>query len=89
MSHDHPQAGDEAYAGFRIQEIWAYTQVDTDDQEGIITLQTPNGPVPLIASDRVRLGDYKLYARMVANSTGRAVRLRRFTFTEDVDTLEP
>lgn len=84
---NHPHAGDPEYAGFRISELWAYTQIDTDDQEGIITLHTPEGPMPLIASDRIRLGDIKLYARMVAKSTGRPVRLRRFTFAEDVDTI--
>lgn len=87
---DHPAPGDPRYDGFRISELWAWCQVDPrDDQEGIITLETRHGPMPLIASDRVRLRDLRLYARMVATSTGRPVRLRRFTFAEDVETVEP
>jgi hypothetical protein len=87
--HDHAEPGDPSYDGFRISELWAWTQVDSkDNQEGIITLHTKQGPMPLIASDRVRLNDLRMYARMVAKSNGRPVTLRRFVFAEDVETVE-
>jgi hypothetical protein len=88
--HDHASPGDPSYDGFRISELWAWTQVDPkDNQEGIITLASPAGPMPMIASDRVRLADLEWYAHMVANEIGREVRLRRFTLAEDVKTIAP
>lgn len=74
-----PQAGDPRYDGFRISALWAWTTVDpTDNQEGLITISTPDGLLPLVASDRVRIDQYRLYARMFARSLGRPVTLRRF-----------
>jgi hypothetical protein len=86
----HPAPGDPSYDGFRISELWAWTQVDpADNQEGIIAVNSKQGPLPLIASDRVRLADLELFAQMVANQTGREVRLTRFTLAETVRTLPP
>jgi hypothetical protein len=90
VSHDHPSPGDPSYDGFRISELWAWTQVDpADNQEGIITLSTKAGPMPMIASDRVRLADLEWYAHMVANEIGREVTLRRFTSAEVVKSIVP
>lgn len=87
MSDPSIEPGDPRYDGFRISELWAWTQIDVDDQEGIITLDSPQGPMPMIASDRVRLKQFRVYARMIAKATGRPVRLRRFVFAEDVETV--
>lgn len=88
MSDMTIEPGDPRYDGFRISELWAFTQVDPiDNQEGIITLSSPAGPLPMIASDRVRMDAFKPYAQMVAKQIGRPVILRRFTLAEDVETF--
>lgn len=90
MSHDHPAAGDPSYAGFRIRQLWAWTQVDVDDQEGIIGMLGPDRTwMPLIASDQVRLDDLRPYAERVARETGRPVRLRTFAATDEGKVWEP
>lgn len=90
MSHlDPPQAGDPRYDGFRIEALWAWTTVDPqDDQEGIITIAGAGGaPLPLIASDRVRVDEFRLYAQVIAGQLGQPVSLRRF-IPADPDPLE-
>lgn len=88
MSDQTIEPGDPRYDGFRITEIWAWTQVDPkDNQEGIITFDSPLGPMPMIASDRVRMSQFRLYAQMVANQIGREVKLRHFVASE-YDPLE-
>lgn len=52
-------AGDESYRGFRITELWAVVAVDPeDDQEGICSIPTPGGAMPLVGSDRNRLASF-------------------------------
>lgn len=88
--HDHPAPGDPSYDGFRITQLWAWTQVDpADNQEGIVGTLMGRNWMPLIASDRVRLDDLRPIARDMARTTGRAVRLRRFVAAEDVEVVDP
>lgn len=84
MTHNHPGPGDEAYRGFRITSLWAWTVIDDDDQEGIPALSTPDGPMPLIASDRVRLDDLRPWVQGIANEIGKEIRLRRFVQSSGV-----
>ena len=85
---DQPAAGDPRYDGFRIASVWAFTVVDpADDQEGLITLASPSGPMPMIASDRVRLDRMRPVAAIVARQLGRPVTLRKFV-PSDPDPLE-
>jgi hypothetical protein len=83
-------AGDPSYAGFRIKELWAYTQVDpNDDQEGVIAIHGPDGPMPLVASDRVRVEEFEPIARDFANQLGRPVRLRYYKLSKTEKTFQP
>ena len=75
-------------SGFRISSLWAWTTVDpADDDEGIIGIQTPAGWLPLIASDQVRLDQYRGYAEATAKASGQDVTLRRFEFSEELDRI--
>ena len=77
------------YKGFRISELWAWTQVGDDDEEGIIAFQNGGAWVPCIASDRVRLDSLRDFAQRTANMLGHSVKLRRFVFIEDIEELTP
>ena len=59
-THPHPldpphmDPDDPAYDGFRIQEMWAFTAIGPDDQEGVMAMLMDGQPIPMIASDRRR-----------------------------------
>jgi len=76
---------DPSYRGFRVEVLHAWCQVDEDDMEGVIGVHTKDGWMPLVASDRVRLGDLKMFARMVAKQSGRPVVLKRFVMADDCE----
>lgn len=72
----------------RIEEIWAYTQVDPrDNNEGVIALETKHGPLPMIAADKERLDDLRPYAMEMAVRTGRPVNVTKFSVREDVEVI--
>lgn len=73
---DCVHAGDPAYSGFRIADMWVWTFVDpADNQEGIAIL--PNG-APAIAADERRVRAIEPMIRAVAHAAGVPVRLRHF-----------
>lgn len=77
------------YAGFRISSLWAWTMIGDDDEEGLPTMIDDGVPMPMIASDRVRLDALRPLAAELARASGRPIRLRRFDFAEDVEAIEP
>jgi hypothetical protein len=77
------------YKGFRITEIHAIVGIGDDDEEGIPAVMTGDGPLPLIASDRVRLEQLKMMAQQIANQTSLSYKVVRFSVREDVGIIEP
>lgn len=75
---------DPDYRGFRITELHAITGIDDDDEEGIPAFMTEMGPMPLIASDRVRLEKLAEMAQQVADTTGQKFKIVRFSVREDI-----
>jgi len=82
---------DSTYDGFRIEHLWAFTQVDPDDnQEGVCAFLATNGTwMPLIASDRVRAEQYKEIAVTLARTTGRPIKLSMFEHRVDIEVIGP
>lgn len=76
------------YRGFRIKEIHAICGIGDDDEEGIPAFMTPDGPAPLIASDRIRLAQLMLMAQRIADETGRNFKVVRFSVREDVGEIK-
>lgn len=75
---------------FRIETLTAYTQIDEGDEEGLVGFLTADGTwMPMIAADHVRLANLRDRAQLVADATGRPVRVRRFTTAVEVETLTP
>lgn len=88
MMHDHEPID---YKGFRITSLWAFTMVGPDDEEGIIGAYNVElgAMMPLIASDQVRLQDYRPLAQEIANAAQRPVQLRKFVLSRNLETIEP
>jgi hypothetical protein len=70
-------------------EIHAFLAVGDDGEEGIITMSSPNGPLPLIATDRVRLDQVATVAAMLARSHGMSIEHVKFTTREHVAWISP
>lgn len=75
---------DPDYTGFRITVIHAIVAVGSDNQEGIPAFITPEGAIPMIASDKVRLDVISKMAQAVADATGRTFKIVRFSVREDI-----
>lgn len=75
------------YRGFRITTIHAICGIDDGDEEGIPAYMTPDGPIPLIASDRVRLDQITAMAQTIADTTGQNFKIVRFSVREDIGTI--
>lgn len=80
---------DAPYSGFRITNLWAFTQVGADDQEGICAFMTDRGWMPMIASDRVRLDQLRPIAQQIAKKTGRVVKLVQVSTRTDLEEIKP
>lgn len=75
--------------GARINEIFAYTTIDPeDDVEGIISAEAPGmGLVPLVGADIERMLSYKPVAQAAADVTGQKIKLVRFTSRQEIEEL--
>lgn len=76
------------YRGFRITEIHAITGIGDDDEEGIPAVFSEDGPVPMIASDRVRLELLTKMAQQLADETGRSFKIVKFSVREDIGEIK-
>lgn len=76
------------YRGFRITEIHAITAIGDDDEEGIPAIFTADGPIPLIASDRVRLEKITAMAQDIADATGKNFKIVKFSVREDIGDIK-
>lgn len=74
----------------RITSLTAWTQIDAQDQEGLVAMRGDDGVwLPLIGADLERIESLRPYAQAVAQATGRPVTLRRFGDGEVLETLQP
>lgn len=72
------------YRGFRIRDIHAIVSIGPDDEEGIVAAGVAGAPLPLIASDKVRLDQLKQMAQIIADATGQTFKVIRFSVREEV-----
>lgn len=85
----HDPDGEE-YRGFRIKEMHAIVAVDPgNDSEGIPAYMTPAGPIPLIATDRVRLDEIVAMAQQVSDGTRMTFKIVKFIGREDIGEIKP
>jgi len=73
----------------RIDAVWAWISDDAEG-EGIVGTRMPNGQwIPFIAADHERLEQLRPMAQMIADDTGRPIKLIRLSMRTDVDILLP
>jgi hypothetical protein len=81
---------DAAKNHLKIEELWAWVSVDAKDQnEGIITVGSPMGPLPMVGADKDRMLSMRQIAEQAAKNAGIEVKLLRFSTREDIETLRP
>lgn len=75
----------------RIAELWAWVSVENaPDDEGVCGFLAPDGTwMPLVGADRKRIESLRPMARLIAEKSGKPVRLVRFSARTDVEVLEP
>jgi hypothetical protein len=73
----------------KIDRLWAYIQEDTGpDDEGVIGVVHPIA-MPLIGADMERVEALRPAAQMVADTTGKPVKLLAFSVRTEVAVLRP
>lgn len=73
-----------------IDEVWAFLSFEKgDDTEGIMSIGTAHGNMPLLAADAARLLSLMPYVEKIVDLTGRPARLVKFTKREEVKLIEP
>lgn len=73
----------------KILSMWAFTQVDVDDTEGVIAFLDKGAWLPLVGADLARVHQLTPIAQIVANETQRPVTLVHFSTRSDGVTLSP
>jgi hypothetical protein len=72
-----------------IEEMFAFVSED-GDCEGVVALQGRDGMwMPLVGADMARVDSIRVVAQKIANSTGRRLRLLRFTVRHELEVIEP
>lgn len=76
--------------GFKIQTIHAFVCTEEDGTEGIASMQTAAGIVPLIAADADRLKSlYPIAQKLAAVMPPGKMVLAQFGVRTDLETIEP
>ena len=74
----------------KITEMFAFIIADKDENdEGVPSIQTALGHMPLVGADAARIGSLRPYAQYIASDLKRPVRLVRFLQMEEVEVLMP
>jgi hypothetical protein len=74
----------------RITELYAYVVADTGpDDEGVPTLNTLIGPIPMMGADIARAHSLRDEAVLIANHFNKPVKLIRSTGIEVLEIIEP
>lgn len=74
----------------KVEEIWAWVSVDPQDQnEGIITVNSPMGPMPMVGADKERMKSLRELAEQAAKNAGIEVKLLRFSTRSEIEIIPP
>lgn len=72
----------------KIETIFAFVAEDSGpDDEGIIGIKTGLWWMPLVGADMARVESLRPFARNVARTTGKKVKLLHFTNREEVEVI--
>lgn len=74
----------------RIHSVWAFTMIDDDGSEGIISMTLPGlGTTPLLGADLARVESLRPYAQKVATQLGKPVTLSHYSVRTDQEVILP
>lgn len=74
----------------RITELFCFAIFDGDeDGEGVPAVSTRMGPMPLMGADVARVDNLMPYAQIVANETGKPLRIYKFSVREQIGEVSP
>lgn len=69
----------------KIEEMYAFVAEDSGpDDEGIVAMSMGNIMMPLVGADITRVENYKALARTIGQTTGKKIKLLRFTNRVDM-----
>lgn len=71
-----------------ILEMYAFVAADSLG-EGLVGFQTPSGMMPMVGADMARVEDLKILAKDIAGSSGRKIRLIKFSQRTEVEEFRP
>lgn len=74
---------------FRIKELWAFTAIGSDNEEGVVAIHTSTGSLPLVASDRIRLNDLMPIAKRISKESKMRIVVSKFSVREIVEEIVP
>lgn len=69
-----------------MKEVYFYLTIDTDNNEGVIALEGPLGPIPAFGADLERMKSFESYVLKIVEKTGTEVRLVKFSNKSTVQT---
>lgn len=69
----------------RIEEMYAFVAEDSGpDDEGVVSMNTVAGWMPLVGADMARVESLRPIARSIGEQTGKKIKLLHFTQREDL-----
>jgi len=72
----------------RIEEMYAFVAEDTGpDDEGVVAMSIGNVMIPLVGADMARVDSLRPIAKEFAASTGKKIKLLRFTHREELGNI--
>lgn len=74
----------------RIDELFAFTVIDTDGTEGVPAFLAPDGmAMPMVCADRERVDQLRPIAQQIARDGRVTVRLVRFSTRDVLEEIKP
>ena len=73
----------------KITEMFAFTTIDEDGNEGVVAVFKGNTWLPLTGADIERIDSLRGEAEYVAQAIGKPVTLARFSVRQDLEVLDP
>ena len=71
----------------KITEMWAFISEDHPDDEGIISMHTIQGWMPLVGADQARIESFRSLVEDIARQRKIKVKLVRFSVREDIEEI--
>lgn len=73
----------------RIEQMYAFVAEDSGpDDEGLIGMNTPQGWMPLVGANLVRVESLKPIAKAIARQLGKPVKLLHFERRKEIEVIE-